>query len=212
MNRVPPLRISGSARCAMRMKVQQDTSIVVRNPSRDTSTTRPCSASLGEKAIEWTTKSSLPQSLAIRSNTASISPGARTSSGSTIWPRAHGRAARRISCLVVEIGDRGLGPERSKRLGATPGNRLIVGDFDNKSSLPSSSFAFAVGIMWDLVGAERSDRHRCPAPPAARCSRPVPDVTLHRPDRSSAVCVSVSPIHAVSLGVRNPLGSWAPFP
>ena len=49
----------------MRMNDQQDTSMVVRKPSRDTSTTRPCSASLGENAIEWTTKSSLPQSLAI---------------------------------------------------------------------------------------------------------------------------------------------------
>src|SRR5262245_28504569 len=46
-----------------------------------TSTTRPCSASFGEKAMECTTKSSLPQSLAMRSNTASIWPGVRTSSG-----------------------------------------------------------------------------------------------------------------------------------
>ena len=56
----------------MRINVQQDTSMVVRKPSRETSTTRPCSASFGEKAMEWTTKSSLPQSLAMRSNTASI--------------------------------------------------------------------------------------------------------------------------------------------
>jgi hypothetical protein len=84
VNSVPPLRISGSARCAMRMNVQHDTSMVVRKPSRDTSTTRPCSASLGENAMECTTKSSLPQSLAMRSNTASIWPSARTSSGSMI--------------------------------------------------------------------------------------------------------------------------------
>src|SRR4029077_18971133 len=57
VNRVPPLRISGSARWAMRMKVQQDTSMVVRKPSCDTSTTRPCSASFGENAMECTTKS-----------------------------------------------------------------------------------------------------------------------------------------------------------
>ena len=63
VNRVPPSRISGSAKCAMRMKVQQEISIVVRKPSRDTSVTRPCSASFGEKAIEWTTKSSLPHVL-----------------------------------------------------------------------------------------------------------------------------------------------------
>ena len=68
----------------MRMNVQQDTSMVVRKPSRDTSTTRPCSASFGEKAMEWTTKSSSPQSLVMRSNTASIWPGVRTSSGITI--------------------------------------------------------------------------------------------------------------------------------
>ena len=55
--------------------------MVVRKPSRATSTTRPCSASFGENAMEWTTKSSLPQSLAMRSNTASICPGAFTSSG-----------------------------------------------------------------------------------------------------------------------------------
>ena len=34
--------------------------------------------------MEWTTKSSLPQSLVIRWNTASIWPGVRTSSGITI--------------------------------------------------------------------------------------------------------------------------------
>jgi hypothetical protein len=60
VKRVPPLRISGSARCATRMNVQHDTSIVVRKPSRPTSTTRPCSASFGEKAMECTRKSSRP--------------------------------------------------------------------------------------------------------------------------------------------------------
>src|SRR6516165_10404754 len=81
VKRLPPLLISGSARWAMRMNVQQDTSMVVRKPSRDTSMTRPCSASLGEKAMECTRKSSLPHSLVMRSNTASICPGAFTSSG-----------------------------------------------------------------------------------------------------------------------------------
>jgi hypothetical protein len=81
VNSVPPLRISGSARCAMRMNDQQETSMVVKKPSRGASTTRPCSVSLGENAMECTTKSSSPQSLAMRSKTASISPGTRTSSG-----------------------------------------------------------------------------------------------------------------------------------
>jgi hypothetical protein len=81
VNSDPPFFISGSARCAMRMKLQQDTSMVVRKPSRSTSTTRPCNASFGANAIECTTKSSTPQYLAMRSNTASICPGTRTSSG-----------------------------------------------------------------------------------------------------------------------------------
>src|SRR5512144_1068749 len=38
-------------------------------------------------------------------------------------------------CLVVEIGDRELGPERAKRLSAAPGNRLIVGDADDETLL-----------------------------------------------------------------------------
>src|ERR1700677_4618962 len=41
VNKVPPSRMRGSAKCAMRMKVQQEISIVVRKPSRETSTTRP---------------------------------------------------------------------------------------------------------------------------------------------------------------------------
>src|SRR5208337_236708 len=115
---VPPLRIKGSARCAMRMKVQQETSMVVRKPSRETSTTRPASASFGEKAMECTTKSSLPQSLAMRSNTASIWPGVFTSSGITI------------------------GASRPERLGAAPRDRLIVGNADDQTSLPLEKLRF----------------------------------------------------------------------
>src|SRR6516165_4593094 len=81
VKRLPPLLISGSARWAMRMNVQQDTSMVVRKPSRVTSATRPCNASFGEKAMECTTKSIVLHSLETRSNTASIWPDALTSRG-----------------------------------------------------------------------------------------------------------------------------------
>ena len=37
--------------------------------------------------------------------------------------------------LVVEIGDRELRAERPERLGATPGDRVIVGDADDQSLL-----------------------------------------------------------------------------
>ena len=132
---VPPSFISGSARCAMRMKDQQETSIVSGNPSRGTSITRPPSVSLGEKAIEWTTKSSSPQFSAMRSNTASS------------WPSAHhvqrhedrrlDLARERLDVglgLVVEIGDRELGAEGAEGAGAAPGDRLVVGDADDQAA------------------------------------------------------------------------------
>ena len=37
--------------------------------------------------------------------------------------------------LVVQIGDRELGAERAERLGAAPGDGLIVGDADDQPSL-----------------------------------------------------------------------------
>ena len=48
----------------MRMNDQQEMSMVVRKPSRGASTTRPCSVSLGEKAIEWTSEIELAPVLA----------------------------------------------------------------------------------------------------------------------------------------------------
>jgi hypothetical protein len=50
VNKVPPRRVIGSARFAMRMKVEQGHVQRLQKPSRSTSTTRPCRASLGEKA------------------------------------------------------------------------------------------------------------------------------------------------------------------
>jgi len=54
----------------MRMKDQHDHIERAGETVAPTSTTRPHSASLGEKAIEWTTVSSRPQSFPIRSKTA----------------------------------------------------------------------------------------------------------------------------------------------
>ena len=35
--------------------------------------------------------------------------------------------------FFIQIGDGQFGPERAKRLGATPGDRLIVGDADDQA-------------------------------------------------------------------------------
>src|SRR5439155_523033 len=51
VNMVPPFFINGSARWAIRMNDQHETSIVLRKPSRPTSTTRPWSASFGDQAL-----------------------------------------------------------------------------------------------------------------------------------------------------------------
>ena len=37
--------------------------------------------------------------------------------------------------LFVQIGDGEIGPERTKRLGAAPGDRLVVGDADDQPLL-----------------------------------------------------------------------------
>ena len=68
----------------MRMKEWQETSIAVRKPSREQSTTRPWRSALGAKAIEWSAKSSRPKRRPISSNTASSWPSTWTSSGMKI--------------------------------------------------------------------------------------------------------------------------------
>jgi hypothetical protein len=47
--------------------------------------------------------------------------------------------------LVVEIGHRQLGPERPKRLGAAPGDRLVVGDADDETFLALKQLGFCGG-------------------------------------------------------------------
>ena len=130
----------------MRMNDQHDTSIVVRKPSRWTSTTRPCSASFGENAIEWTTKSSFPHSFPMRSNTASISPGVRTSSGIRIGRFELARQRLDVFLrLLVEIGHGKLGAECPECLGAAPRDRILVGDADDKAFLALEQLGFHDG-------------------------------------------------------------------
>ena len=134
MNIVPPFFISGSARCAMRMNDQHETSIVFRKPSRPTSTTRPCKASFGENAIECSRKSSCPHSFSIRSNTCFGLP--LDHDVERHEDRRFQRLRQRLDMLLgalVQIGDGELGAQGAKRLGATPGDRLVVGDADDQA-------------------------------------------------------------------------------
>ena len=120
----------------MRRNDQTETSMVTWKPSRGTSVTRPPRASLVEKAIEWTRKSSSPQSAAMRSKTASSSPSAM---------HVHRHEDRRLDLagqrldvglrLVVEVGDRELGAEGAEGAGAAPGDRAVVGDADDQALL-----------------------------------------------------------------------------
>ena len=127
----------------MRMKDQHEMSMVVRKPSRGTSTTRPPSVSLGENAMEWTTKSSAPHSLAMRSNTASICPGVRTSNGIRIGASSSLRQRLDVFLrLVVQIRDGELRAEGAERGGAAPCDRLLVGDADDEALLAFEQFSF----------------------------------------------------------------------
>ena len=145
---VPPSRIRGSARCAMRMKLQHDTSMVVRKPSRPTSTTRPCSASFGEKAMEWTTKSSLPHFCSMCSKTASISPGFCTSSGMTIGAS---RRAARGSTYFFALSFRNVtassAPKARKALAHPQAMDWSLAIPTINPLLPSRSLAFTAGII-----------------------------------------------------------------
>ena len=136
MKSVPPFFISGSARCAMRMKDQTETSIVTWKPSRGTSVTRPPSASLVEKAIEWTRKSSLPQSCGDP-----LEDRLELAVGHHVHRHEDRRldlAGQRLDVrlrLVVEVGDRELGAEGAEGAGAAPGDRAVVGDADDQALL-----------------------------------------------------------------------------
>ena len=53
--------------------------------------------------------------------------------------------------LVVDVGDRHIGAERTECFGASPGDGVLVRYTDDQALLPSNSFAFAVGIMAPVV-------------------------------------------------------------
>ena len=119
--------------------------MVARKPSRYTSTTRPCNASLGEKAMEWTTKSSLPHP----SRCARIPPpSGRAFHVERHDDRSFQLAGERLDVflgLVIQIGDGQLGPERAESLGASPGDRIFVGNADNEASLAFEELGFRGG-------------------------------------------------------------------
>ena len=120
--------------------------MVVRKPSRGASTTRPCNVSLGEKAMEWTTKSSPPQSLAISlENRLHLAGCAHVERHQD---RRFEFARQRFDVFlgfVVEIGDRELRAQRAKRLGAAPGDGLVIGNADDEASLAFEQLRFHGG-------------------------------------------------------------------
>ena len=110
--------------------------MVVRKPSHGTSTTLPCSVSLGEKAIEWTRKSSAPQVVADAFEHCFHLAG--RADVERHEDRSVELARERLDIffgLVIEIGDRDLSAERPKCLGAAPGDRLLVCDPDDETLL-----------------------------------------------------------------------------
>ena len=118
----------------MRMKDQTETSMVTWKPSRGTSVTRPPSASLGEKAIEWTRKSSSPHV---------VGDPLEHRLELALGHHVHRHEDRRLDLarqrldmrlrLLVEIGDRKLGAEGAEGAGAAPGDRAVVGDADDQA-------------------------------------------------------------------------------
>ena len=120
--------------------------MVVRKPSRETSTTRPCSASFGEKAMEWTTKSSLPQSL--RDALENRLHLARRVDIERHDNRRFKFAGKRLNIFlgfVVEIGHREFGAECAEGLGAAPGDRIFVGNADDEAFLAFEKLGFHSG-------------------------------------------------------------------
>ena len=99
-----------------------------------TSMTRPPRASLVEKAIEWTRKSSLPQSCGD-----AVEDRLELAVGHHVHRHEDRRldlAGQRLDVrlrLVVEVGDRELGAEGAEGAGAAPGDRAVVGDADDQA-------------------------------------------------------------------------------
>ena len=172
MNSVPPFGISGSARCAMRMKVQHDTSMVVRKPVPRHVDDAPLQRLLGREGDGMDDEIELAPLL-----------------GDALEHRLHlaGRVHverhedRRFQllrqrldiflCLLVEIGDGELGAERAEGLGAAPGDRVLVGDADDEAPLAFEELGFDDGdhggcpLFPDAIPVPAQQRPAALAPP-----------------------------------------------
>ena len=92
----------------------------------------------------------LAPSFFIRSNTFSVSPSTMTSSGTKIGDSS--ALASGSTCFLAfsfRVGDGKVGPQRTKRLGAAPCDRLIVGYADDQPLLAFER-DFGFGINRDI--------------------------------------------------------------
>jgi hypothetical protein len=149
----------------MRMKVQHDTSMVVRKPSRYVDDAA-LQCFLGRESdgvhekIEFSPI--VADTLEHRLDLTWLHDIERHQN------RCFDLARERLDIFlgfVVEVGDRELGTERAERLGAAPGNGLIVGNTHNEATLALEE------LGWD-GGDQRRRSHfqsLIRSPPAYRC-------------------------------------------
>ena len=128
-NSVPPRSISGSASLAMRMKDQQEISMAWRKPALEQSTTRPCRSAIGANAIECRRKSRRPhRSRDLGEQRLELAVLAQIERCHQLRLELPGQRLDVRLGLLVEVGDRQLRTQPAERLGAAPGDRLVVGD------------------------------------------------------------------------------------
>jgi hypothetical protein len=128
VNIVPPLFIKGSARCAIRMNDQQDTSSVLRNPARPTSITRRCSASFGEKRSSAAGCRAAPFPFDPLKYLLHLPLDIYIKRHENRRFQLIGERLDKPLRAIVQVGHSQLGAQSSERFGATPGDRLIVSD------------------------------------------------------------------------------------
>ena len=134
MKSAPPFFIRGSARCAMRMKDQQETSMVVRNPSRF----------LGRGSDGMPQKIDFTPVPVIRSKTCSSCPGVLEIQRQE--DRSADLAGQRFdiaSGLVIDVGDRELRAQRAERFGTAPRDRSLAGNADDQTFLTIKQRCFS---------------------------------------------------------------------
>ena len=128
-NSVPPRSMSGSASLAMRMKDQQEISMAWRKPALEQSTTRPCRSAIGANAIECRRKSSRPhRSRDLGEQRLELALPTQVERCHQLGLELPGQRLDVRLGLLVEVGDRQLRAQPAERLGAAPGDRLVVGD------------------------------------------------------------------------------------